>query len=142
MGIMDQLAPSGWFSRKKQIAMAQKLIDDVGLVPPDPGLPVQALSGGNQQKVVLARGLARSPRVLVLVSPTAGVDIAAKDAIYTLVLETLADGAAVVLISDDVEELLVSRTVLIMRDGRIGAALSEPTEEDIVRAIEGLEQES
>ena len=139
MGIMDQLAPAGVFSPRKQTALSRELISDVALVPPDPSLAVSGLSGGNQQKVVLARALARKPRVLVLISPTAGVDIAAKDAIYGLMLRALADGVAVILISDDVEELLVSSRVLIMREGRISAELADPTEEDIVRAIEGLE---
>ncbi|TPW71587.1 sugar ABC transporter ATP-binding protein [Schumannella sp. 10F1B-5-1] len=139
MGVMDRLAPAGFFSPRKQTEMSVKLIDDVALVPPNPKLAVQGLSGGNQQKVVLARALARDPRVLVLISPTAGVDIAAKDAIYALILRALADGVAVVLISDDVEELLVSSRVLIMREGRVAAELADPTEEDIVRAIEGLE---
>ncbi len=139
MGVMDQLAPRGFFSPRAQTEMSRTLIADVALVPPDPRLAVSGLSGGNQQKVVLARALARSPRVLVLISPTAGVDIAAKDAIYALMLRALADGVAVILISDDVEELLVSPRVLIMREGRISSELADPTEEDIVRAIEGLE---
>ncbi|MDZ5144789.1 sugar ABC transporter ATP-binding protein [Microbacterium testaceum] len=139
MGVMDQLAPRGFFSPRAQTEMSRTLIADVALVPPDPKLAVSGLSGGNQQKVVLARALARSPRVLVLISPTAGVDIAAKDAIYALMLRALADGVAVILISDDVEELLVSPRVLIMREGRISSELADPTEEDIVRAIEGLE---
>lgn len=139
MGIMDQIAPAGVFSPRRRTAVSKDLIRDVGLVPPNPSLAVSGLSGGNQQKVVLARAIARSPRVLVLISPTAGVDIAAKDAIYALMLRALAEGVAVVLISDDVEELLVSSRVLIMREGRIATELSEPIEEDIVRAIEGLE---
>ncbi|MFV0426608.1 MAG: sugar ABC transporter ATP-binding protein [Beutenbergiaceae bacterium] len=139
MGVMDQLAPLGLFSPRQQTVMSRRLIDDVALVPPDPALAVSGLSGGNQQKVVLARALARSPRVLVLISPTAGVDIAAKDAIYSLIMAALGQGVAVLLISDDVEELLVSPRVLIMRDGAIATELTDPNEEDIVRAIEGLE---
>jgi len=139
MAVMDQLAPAGFLSPRQQTNMAQTLIKDVALVPPNPKLAVSGLSGGNQQKVVLARALARDPRVLVLISPTAGVDIAAKDAIYALILRALEDGVAVLLISDDIEELLVSKRVLIMREGGIGAELIDPNEEDIVRAIEGME---
>lgn len=139
MSIMDELAPSGFFSPRKQTELSRTLIQNVTLVPPDPSLKVSGLSGGNQQKVVLGRALARNPRVLILISPTAGVDIAAKDIIYELMLQALGEGVAVVLISDDVEELLVSPRVLIMSEGRITAELTEPTEEDIVRAIEGME---
>lgn len=139
MGVMDQLAPRGFFNPAEQTRMARSLISDVALVPPDPRLPVAALSGGNQQKVVLARALARKPQVLVLVSPTAGVDIAAKDAIYSLMMEALNKGVAIVMVSDDVEELLVSERVLVMRSGRISAELNSPNEEDLVRAIEGME---
>jgi len=139
MGVMDQLAPRGFFSPRQQTRMARSLISDVALVPPDPQLPVAALSGGNQQKVVLARALARKPQVLVLISPTAGVDIAAKDAIYSLMMEALNRGVAIVMVSDDVEELLVSERVLVMRSGRISSELNSPNEEDLVRAIEGME---
>ncbi len=139
IAVMDQMSRGGFFSPRRQTEASRALIRDVALVPPDPKLPVAALSGGNQQKVVLGRALARQPRVLVLVSPTAGVDIAAKDAIYSLMMSALDRGVAIVLISDDVEELLVSERVVVMRDGRISAELTNPDEEDLVRAIEGME---
>lgn len=139
MSVMPALATRGWFRPGRQLETARTLIDDVGLVPADPKLAVSNLSGGNQQKVVLARALALEPRVLVLVSPTAGVDIAAKNAIYALMVKALKQGVAVVMISDDIEELLICPRVLIMRDGTVASELQTPDEESIIRAIEGME---
>jgi simple sugar transport system ATP-binding protein len=139
MSVMPRLATRGWFRPSRQMERARTLVEEVGLVPADPKLAVSGLSGGNQQKVVLARALALEPRVLVLVSPTAGVDIAAKNAIYALMVRALKEGVAVVMISDDIEELLICPRVLIMRHGAIASELHNPDEESIVRAIEGME---
>jgi simple sugar transport system ATP-binding protein len=103
---------------------------------------VSALSGGNQQKVVFARASALEPSVLVLSSPTAGVDIAAKDIIYELVNKALERGVAVLMISDDLDEIQVASRVLVMVKGEIVAELQDPAESQVVRAMEGMEQEA
>jgi simple sugar transport system ATP-binding protein len=82
--------------------------------------PVQQLSGGNQQRVVLSKWLATDPRVLILDSPTVGVDIGAKAGIFQVVDELAARGLAILLISDEVEEVLYqSHRILVMRSGKI-----------------------
>lgn len=87
---------------------------------PDPAAPVRSLSGGNQQRVVLARWLARSPRVLVLNGPTVGVDVGSKAEIHGIVRDLAGRGLGVLVISDDLPELLGScHRILVMREGRI-----------------------
>ena len=81
---------------------------------------MKTLSGGNQQRVVLAKWMATRPRVLILDSPTVGVDISAKDGIYEIVKQLARDGVAIILISDEIPEVLYhTHRVLIMRGGRI-----------------------
>ncbi len=97
----------------------------------DPTAPVRSLSGGNQQRVVLARWLARGPRVLVLNGPTVGVDVGSKAEIHGIVRDLAARGLGVLVISDDLPELLGScHRILVMREGRItddlaGGSVSE-----------------
>jgi simple sugar transport system ATP-binding protein len=87
---------------------------------PDPAAPVRSLSGGNQQRVVLARWLARSPRVLVLNGPTVGVDVGSKAEIHGIIRDLAARGLGVLVISDDLPELLGScHRILVMREGRV-----------------------
>jgi ribose transport system ATP-binding protein len=81
--------------------------------------PVRNLSGGNQQKVVLARWLLRDCRVLLLDEPTRGVDVGARSEIYTLIRTLAANGVAIVLVSSEVEEVLgLSDRVVVLREGR------------------------
>lgn len=128
---------AGFIRTKAQKAFADSLAQRVSLVPADTSLSVQSLSGGNQQKVVFARATAENPRVLILSSPTAGIDIAAKGVIYDLIERELEKGTAVLLISDDLEELVVAPRVLIMYRGQISSDLSAPNEEELTRAMEG-----
>jgi len=98
---------------------------------------IHRLSGGNQQKVLLARALASRPRVLIFDEPTRGVDIGAKREIYRLIETLAADGAAVLVISSEMEEVLrLSDRVIVMRNGQVAAQLprNEATEESIMRA--------
>lgn len=103
--------------------------------------PITALSGGNQQKVILARWLAMGPRILLLNDPTRGVDISAKREIYRAIREQAAAGVAVVLLSTEIDELieLVDR-VLVFREGTVGCELAhrDVTRERLVAEFFGV----
>ncbi|GAA3446619.1 sugar ABC transporter ATP-binding protein [Planomonospora venezuelensis] len=105
-----------------------------------PGQRVAELSGGNQQKVLLARWMAMNPKVLLLDEPTRGIDVGAKAEVQTLIDELAKEGLAVLLISSDLEELVEgSDRVVVLRDGAVVGELSgaEVTEEKIMAAIAG-----
>ena len=122
-------------------ADVQKWTDRVGLSPPDPERPLNLFSGGNQQKVVLAKWLRNRPDVLLLDEPTQGVDVGAKASIYTLIADAAKDGSAILICSSDMKELvLLCDRVLVMRDGRIAATLDGPslTEANLVSASLGM----
>lgn len=98
----------------------------------------EELSGGNQQKVVLARSVAADPRVLVLANPTAGVDVSAKSSIYTTIAEVKRKGQAVLIVTSDDGDLEVCDRVVVMVDGEISAELRPPfTESMIATAVQG-----
>jgi rhamnose transport system ATP-binding protein len=102
--------------------------------------PVSMLSGGNQQKVVLAKWLSRKPAVLIVDEPTRGIDIATKAEVHHLLLQLARDGVGILMISSELPEvLLVSDRVLVMREGRLAAefARADATEERIIAAGTG-----
>ena len=82
------------------------------------GLPASSLSGGNQQRIVLARWLATAPRILILNGPTVGVDVGSKADIHAIIAQLAADGMGVIVISDDIPELLAAcDSILVMQSG-------------------------
>jgi simple sugar transport system ATP-binding protein len=100
--------------------------------------PVRSLSGGNQQRVVLAKWLNRNPRILILNSPTVGVDVGSKHDILDMVRAKAGEGVAILVISDDVPELVaVCHRVLVVREGRIVDVLEgdQLTEDQIVKEL-------
>ncbi len=118
-------------------------IGEVGLRPAEPERALDLFSGGNQQKVVLAKWLRNKPRVLLLDEPTQGVDVGAKASIYELVARAAKEGASVVIASSDTKELtLLCDRVIVMRDGRAVAELSgdQITEAHLVRESLGLSE--
>lgn len=113
-GMMRRIPPA------RQRELAASWVEALDIRPPDLDRPAGTLSGGNQQKVLLARLLALSPRVLVLDEPTRGIDVGAKVEIQNLVGEMAANGLSVMFISAELEEVLrVGHRVAILRDGRI-----------------------
>jgi len=103
---------------------------------------VSALSGGNQQKVVMGRALASEPRVLVLIRPTAGVDVRSKESLLGTVEAAAADGCAALIVSDELDDLRVADRVLVMFKGRVVTELARGwTDQQMVAAIEGLHED-
>lgn len=97
-----------------------KWVQEMAIATPSPDLPVQSLSGGNQQRVVLAKWLATNPKILILDGPTVGVDVGSKAEIHRIIRELASQGMAVIVISDDTPELLHNcNRILLMSRGRI-----------------------
>jgi ribose transport system ATP-binding protein len=121
-------------------AKAHELVERFGIRPNDPDLPVEGLSGGNQQKVIIGRWLSTGATLLVLEEPTAGVDVGAKSEIYALLDDALTRGLGVLLISTDFEEVAaVSHRAIVFRDGRIVQEIprSALSEQALVAAASG-----
>jgi monosaccharide ABC transporter ATP-binding protein len=116
---LDRLSSRLGFLRRKAIAeTAMQWIDRFSIAVRSPTLSVRTLSGGNQQKVVLARWLANDLSILILNGPTVGVDIGSKYDIHALMRKLAADGLAIIIISDDLPEVLACASrILVMRDG-------------------------
>jgi ABC-type sugar transport system ATPase subunit len=103
--------------------------------------PVSSMSGGNQQKVVIAKWLARGGRVLIVDEPTRGVDVGAKAAIHQLLDDLARQGVAILLISSELPEVLgISSRVLVMREGKLVGELArnEATQERAMRLMAGV----
>ena len=117
----------------EQREMAERYIALLGIRTPGPETPVGQLSGGNQQKVVIARWLATAPRLLILDEPTRGIDVAAKQEIMDQILRLAAQGMAVVFISSEMSEVVrVSHRILVLRDRRPIGELPAGSSEDAV----------
>ncbi len=127
----------GFMSNSELTEESQKWVDELGVATKDHTLPVGTLSGGNQQKVVLARWLANAPKVLILNGPTVGVDIGAKYDIHTLLHNLASEGMAIIVVSDDTAEVIATcDRAMVMQGGRITNELSKEnlTEENLANA--------
>jgi simple sugar transport system ATP-binding protein len=138
--IPRRIGPAGFVSGARRDAVARDMIDDLAIKTPGPDLPVSGLSGGNQQKVVMARALADDPRLLVLITPTAGVDVRSKEFLLGKVASVADAGTAVVIASDELDDLRGCDRVLVMFQGRIVASLPRGwADHDLVAAMEGVD---
>jgi simple sugar transport system ATP-binding protein len=110
----------GLLDIRKANELARKWVSELRIKTPDVSRAVSTLSGGNQQRVVLAKWLSASPKILILNGPTVGVDIGSKSEILELLRELAGQGMGIIVISDDIPELLeVCHRIVVMRDGRI-----------------------
>ena len=137
--IFDSLATLAYDCRRPEL-FSRELIAAMKIKTPSDSQIVQFLSGGNQQKVVLGKWLAMNPRVLLLDEPTRGVDIGAKEEIYTLMNQLASQGMAVLFVSSDLEEIRgISDRVLVMHEGQMTGELSrdELSEEAIMQLATG-----
>ncbi|MDO5066724.1 MAG: sugar ABC transporter ATP-binding protein [Propionibacteriaceae bacterium] len=138
---LDQLSSGiGVLDRKRRAAEVKRWVEELHIVTANPDNAVKTLSGGNQQRVVLAKWLARNPDVLILGGPTVGVDIGSKNDIHELLRRLADDGMGIIVISDDIPELLrLSNRILLLRDGRLVEELdpAELTGQELSARITG-----
>jgi galactofuranose transport system ATP-binding protein len=134
--ILALQARHGWFrflNAKRQHEIAQKYIDLLGIRTPSPDQLVKNLSGGNQQKVILARWLVTQPSILILDEPTRGVDVGAKAEIQKLVLDLAREGMSVMFISSELEEVLrISHRIVVLRDRKKAAEYSSDVSDQTI----------
>lgn len=132
---LSRLVP-GLLRQRTEIGIAQRQIETVGVRPPRPLLAAGSLSGGNQQKVVLAKWLTQQPRVLILNEPTRGMDVGAKDEVLTIVQNLREQGVAILLITTEPETIVrIADRSLVMRKGKLTAELTGEalTKENLMR---------
>jgi ABC-type sugar transport system ATPase subunit len=138
---VSRLSRGGWVDRRRETALVGEYCRRLNVRTPSLSAPVAGLSGGNQQKLIIARWLAAECGVLLVDEPTRGVDVGAKAEIHGLVDRLAASGAGVLLISSELPELLnLSSRILVLRAGRVMAELprAEATQEALMRHMAGL----
>ncbi|MDH2430771.1 sugar ABC transporter ATP-binding protein [Sphaerisporangium sp. TRM90804] len=140
MTVPERLGTAGFVSGRRRDELAREMIGNLEIKTPGPELPVSGLSGGNQQKVVMARALANDPRLLVLITPTAGVDVRSKEFLLGKVEEIAGNGTGVVIASDELDDLRLCDRVLVLFHGRVVAELAAGWHDhEMVAAMEGID---
>ncbi|MEU6553783.1 sugar ABC transporter ATP-binding protein [Streptomyces sp. NPDC046915] len=140
LGVLDRLGRFGFVAPDRKRGVATDLIERLDIHAEGPDQPVSDLSGGNAQKVVMARALARDPRLLVLINPTAGVDVKSKESLLARVDGAREDGTAVLVVSDELDDLRRCDRVLVLFHGRVVA--EHPAgwhDHELIASIEGVD---
>jgi rhamnose transport system ATP-binding protein len=123
--------------------LARRFMEQLSIKATSPAQVVRSLSGGNQQKVVLAKWLAAEPRILILDEPTHGVDVGTKADVHRTISHLATQGLTILLISSELPEILgMSDRVLVMREGRLVAEFprAEATQENVIQAAAGVQE--
>ncbi|MFI9074949.1 sugar ABC transporter ATP-binding protein [Streptomyces sioyaensis] len=137
--VAGRLGPLGTVLPSRTREFARRMIAALDIKATGPGQPVSGLSGGNQQKVVVARALARDPAVLVAVRPTNGVDVRSKEALLGVVREVADRGSGAVIVSDELDDLRICDRVLAVFHGRVTAEFAAGWHDhELVAAMEGI----
>jgi ribose transport system ATP-binding protein len=134
---LEEVESMGMLNNKKEIALAKKYIQQLGIKTPTENQITKNLSGGNQQKIVLAKWLERNPKILLLDEPTRGIDVNAKNEMYKLMQELVGKGMGIIMVSSELTEILtVSNRILVMAEGKITAEIpaGKATEDNVLKA--------
>ena len=137
---LERYATAGLVDRAAEFAKASEMCRSINIKAPSPAVLVANLSGGNQQKVVLAKWLALSPKVLIFDEPTRGIDVGAKAEIYALIRDLANRGVSIIAISSEMEEVFgISDRIAVMHEGKITGILNrdEFSEEAVMRLATG-----
>ncbi|MEV6759965.1 sugar ABC transporter ATP-binding protein [Streptomyces sp. NPDC051105] len=140
MSVLDRLGRFGFIAGDRKRRFADELIERLDIHAEGPEQPVSDLSGGNAQKVVMARALASDPRLLVLINPTAGVDVKSKESLLARMDNAREDGTAVLVVSDELDDLRRCDRVLVLFHGRVVA--EHPAgwrDHELIASIEGVD---
>jgi rhamnose transport system ATP-binding protein len=135
LAVLRKIARGGWIDFRREQAVASQFVQRLGIKTASLDAPVSNLSGGNQQKVALARWLAAEPAVLILDEPTQGIDVGAKAEIHRLMSELAGQGLAILMISSELPEVLgMSDRIVVMHAGRVMGSFDrvEATQEKIL----------
>jgi rhamnose transport system ATP-binding protein len=137
---LSELSRLGLIDRRREVKSSLKAADAAGVKAANMAAPVTSLSGGNQQKVMFAKALYASPRLLIADEPTRGVDVGSKSAIYQLIADLAADGMGVLIVSSEIEEVMgLAHRVVVLKAGKLVTQLSgqDISEERIINAAFG-----
>jgi ribose transport system ATP-binding protein len=121
---MERISRHGFITRAKETAVSRQRVEEASITVPDLEAPVAALSGGNQQKVVLGKWLTNAPKVMLLDEPTRGIDVRAKQQIFQIMWDLSRRGISLLVVSSELEELLdVCHRILVMKKGKLAGEM-------------------
>lgn len=135
MPVLSDIASFGFLRRREERSIPNQFLKELNIKAPNVQVRAGMLSGGNQQKVVLAKCLAPQPKVVLLDEPTRGVDVGAKAEIYKIINDLACQGYAIIMVSSELPELIaVSDRILVMHEGQVGGEIDakQATEEKIM----------
>jgi ribose transport system ATP-binding protein len=138
LALLPRISRNGILDEERQRAIVERFIAELGIKCSGPNQKVRELSGGNQQKVLLARWLAMDPKLLILDEPTRGIDVGAKGEIQRLIRKLADEGLGVLMISSELEEVIEGADrIFVLREGRSVAELegAEATEDNVLAAM-------